>query len=199
MIFPQKGIDAIRALYKASPQDEAARKHDIQVVGEQMCFDLGSRWGNKQRTGVNSRSADSIAYLEDNDTVSVWDIQASNGDILVSAGDPPKYPNLPPSEADFIDCIAFNHMGTEPIPIPEPEPPSNNDDIMEVLNQVILNQEEFKVQQQLILDTVNMHTQMLTDILNQGTGTGFLITYPDYVMRIFGQDVKLTPVPRHNP
>ena len=128
MIFPVRGVEIIRALYDASPQDDAARREDIQKVGEQMVHDLGNKWGNKKRAGLSDdfRSPDSIAYHEDDGTVSVWDIQASSGAILVSAGDPPTHPNLPPSEAAFMPCRPVDHMGGGQPPGPDPEPPAED-------------------------------------------------------------------------
>lgn len=118
MNFPARGIAIIQALYKASPQDDVARRIDIQRVGEQMAHDLGPNWGNKKRAGLSDdfRSPDSIAYREDDGSVSVWDIQASNGAILVHADKPADHPNLPASEAAFMPCVPTNHLGGEPLP-----------------------------------------------------------------------------------
>jgi hypothetical protein len=203
MLFPQEGIEAIRALYKASPQDEPARKRDIQLVGEQMCFDLGNRWGNKKRTGTDDsfRSADSIAYLEPDNSVSVWDIQSSSGVILVSAGSPPTYPNLPPSEASFMPCIPVDHMGNGGGT--EPEPPDDSE-IIAKLDEIIATQGiiiGILEQQQNVL---NVHTAKLDEIitkLNEGSGSGkFTIKYPNYVGRVLGiSNVVLTPIPQENP
>jgi hypothetical protein len=208
MLFPQKGIDAIRALYKASPQDEPARKRDIQLVGEQMCFDLGNRWGNKKRSGTDDsfRSADSIAYLEEDNSVSVWDIQSSSGVILVSAGSPPTYPNIPPSEAAFMPCVPINHMGGDGGE-PEPIPP----DINAKLDLIIKKQDEIIASQSLIfgvleqqqdsLGALNSKMDEALSLLHSGSGSGkFPIKYPNYVGRVLGiSNVVLTPIPQENP
>jgi hypothetical protein len=124
--FPQRGIEIVQALYKASPQDDAARRRDIQKVGEQMAHDLGPQWGNKKRAGVSDdlRSPDSIAFLEADRTCSVWDIQASSGAILVHADKPPDYPHLPMGEATFLPCDPKNHLAGNPLPGEVPDPPS---------------------------------------------------------------------------
>jgi hypothetical protein len=127
MTFPQRGMDIIDALYRGvDPQDDDARRVAIQRVGEQMSFDLGPEWGNKKRTGLSDdfRSADSVAFQEADLTVSVWDIQASSGAILVAAGKPPDYPHLPSDEAEFIQCAPINHLGgPDPDPAPVPDDP----------------------------------------------------------------------------
>lgn len=126
MQFPQRGMEAIAALYTASPQDDDARRRDIRKVGEQLAHDLGPQWGNKKRTGLSDdlRSPDSIAFLEADLTCSVWDIQASNGAILVHAGKEPDYPHLPQGEATFMPCDPKNHMAGNPLPGEVPDPPS---------------------------------------------------------------------------
>ena len=186
MLFPPKGIDAIRALYHANPQDEPARRHDIQLVGEQMCFDLGNKWGNKKRTGLpdTERSADSIAYHEDDGTVSVWDIQSSSGAILVNAGDPPTYPNLPPTEAAFMDCAPIDHMnsngGEQPPPADEAK-----------LDKILANQD-------IILQLLNEHTAMLQALADK-TCEPFKINYPNYRGRVtFLGDTTFFPIPKEN-
>jgi hypothetical protein len=125
MTFPQRGIEIIQALYHASPQDDTARRRDIQKVGEQLCHDLGPQWGNKKRAGVSDdlRSPDSIAFLEADLTVSVWDIQASSGAILVHAGKAPDYPHLGMGEAAFMPCDPKNHLAGNPLPGEVPNPP----------------------------------------------------------------------------
>lgn len=185
MIFPPKGIDAIRALYHANPQDEEQRKHDIKLVGEQMCFDLGNRWGNKKRTGLDDtfRSADSISYLEDDNTVSVWDIQRSDGVIIVNAGDPPTFPNISPAEATFMECDPVNHMGGD-----NGEPPPADD---EKLDQILANQ-------QIIINLLNEHTMMLQMIIDNPQGA-FKITYPEYRGRVtLLGNTTFVPIPKEN-
>lgn len=188
MLFPPKGIDAIRALYHANPQDEEQRKHDIKLVGEQMCFDLGNRWGNKKRTGLDDtfRSADSISYLEDDSTVSVWDIQRSDGVIIVNAGDPPTFPNISPAEATFMECDPVNHMGGD-----NGEPPPPDGEVNEKLNQILANQEAIMIVQQ-------EHTAMLQALADK-VCEPFNINYPDYRGRVtFLGDTTFFPVPRKN-
>lgn len=125
MNMPARAVEIIHALFKANPQDDAARRVDIQKVGEQLVFELGRKWGNKKRAGFGDefRSPDSVAYDEDNGTVSVWDVQTSAGVITVFEGKGPDHPFLPPSEAAFIPCEPVNHLGVaEP---DEPDQPEN--------------------------------------------------------------------------
>lgn len=188
MIFPPKGIDAIRELYHANPQDEEARKRDIKLVGEQMCFDLGNRWGNKKRTGLDDtfRSADSIAYLEDDSTVSVWDIQRSDGVIIVNAGDPPTFPNLSPAEATFMECDPVDHVGGD-----NGEPPLPDGEINEKLNQILANQE-------VIMNVQQEQNQILQMILDKPQAP-FDINYPDYRGRVtLLGNTTFVPIPKKN-
>lgn len=122
--FPAKAMEAVNALYAGvNPQDDDARKVAIKRTCEQLAADLGPRWGGKKRAGLpdDYRSPDSLAFSEEDGSVSVWDIQASSGAILVHAGKAPDYPRLPPSEAAFMPCEPRNHMGA---PGPGTSPPS---------------------------------------------------------------------------
>ena len=113
-LFPQRGVEIIDTLYRGvNPQDDGARRIRIKITCEQFTHDLGVRWGGKKRAGLtdDSRSPDSIAYLEADQTVSVWDIQLSSGAIDVSAGKPANHPNLPASDATFMPCDARDHIG----------------------------------------------------------------------------------------
>lgn len=122
--FPQRGVEIIQALYLANPQNDDERRVAIVKVCEQMKHDLGDQWGNKKRAGLSDAflSPDSIAFLEADLSVSVWDVQASSGQILVHAGKLADHPRLPASEATFMPCRAVNHMGSTPPPDPDPVP-----------------------------------------------------------------------------
>ena len=127
--FPARGVEIVNELYAGvNPQDDNARRVSIHRTCSQLVFELGPRWGNKKRAGLSDdfRSPDSLAYLEDDSAVSVWDIQASSGAILVHAGKPPDYPRLPSSEAAFMPCAPANYLMPQPPPpvvIPPSAPP----------------------------------------------------------------------------
>lgn len=197
-------MEAIRALYKASHTDEPARKRDIKLVGEQMSFDLGDRWGNKKRTGLSDddRGADSIAFHEDNGTVSVWDIQSSiDGSIHVNAGDPPTFPNLPTNEATFIPCEPINHMGNGNGNGEEP-PDENDDEIIAKLDEILVKQDVLIHMANQQTEILNQHTVMLQQIIDKPIGSAepFPIIYPTYSFRdIFGRTQTMQPQPPMNP
>lgn len=127
--FPARGVEIINALYKGvNPQDDGARRIAIVRVCEQMRFDLGALWSNKVRTGLDPKfftSPDSIAWSAgDDQPVSVWDVQRSDGFILVHEGKAADHPNIPRDEADTVDCTATNHMGSSgPVDPPPVDPP----------------------------------------------------------------------------
>ena len=139
MNFPGRGVEIVIALYKANPQNDDERRVHIQRTVEQMVYELGPNWGNKKRAGLSDafRSPDSIAYREADGTISVWDVQASSGQILVHDGKPADHPNLSEGEATFMPCAAVNHLGTpqehEPAEPGTPSTPPAGVDIMPVL------------------------------------------------------------------
>lgn len=123
--FPAKAMEAVNALYAGvNPQDDGARRVAIIRTCEQLAADLGPRWGGKKRAGLpdDYRSPDSLAFSEDDGSISIWDIQASSGAILVHAGKTPDYPRVPAAEAAFMACEPKNHMGGPIVGTPPPSP-----------------------------------------------------------------------------
>jgi hypothetical protein len=178
MQFPARGIEIIAALYKASPQDDAARRLDIQKVGEQMAHDLGPQWGNKKRAGVSDdlRSPDSIAFLEADLTCSVWDIQASNGAFLVHAGKEPDFPHLPMGEATFMPCDPKNHLAGNPMPGEVPAPPGQPPAVD--LTPVLAALADLKA----VVERVAAKPE-----------PSIAVTFPNYKGAIFGYGITLRP------
>ena len=181
MTFPIKAEAIVRALYTGvNPQDDEARRIAIQRVGEQLAFSLGPRWGNKKRAGLSDafRSPDSIAYQEDDDTISVWDIQASSGLILVHEGKEADYPHLSPSEATFMVCAPVNHLGlSESVPAPGPTPPNPG------TPKIGARLKAIETELQLIRISLAKLHEKLVDCPN----------FPNYTGRIFGYGVTLRP------
>ena len=120
MLFTTRATEIVHILYAGvDSQDDAMRRVAIRGVCEQIVFELGPQWGNKKRAGLGDefRSPDSIAHLNTDGTIDVWDVQASSGAILVFSGKPPDHPHLPSSEAAFMPCAPVNHLA-----IPNPGP-----------------------------------------------------------------------------
>jgi len=114
-------VEIVNALYTGvNPQDDNARRTRIITVCEQNAAEGLTRWGNKKRAGLSDdfRSPDSIAYLEDDGTISIWDIQLSSGAMDVFPGKPPNYPKDSPANSTFMGCAAVNHLGGPSGPAP---------------------------------------------------------------------------------
>lgn len=129
-VFPPRGVEIVNALYAGTnAQNDDARRLAIRRTCEQMAHDLGAQWGGKKRAGLGDefRSPDSIAVLEANNTISIWDIQLSSGAIDVFPGKPPSYPNDSLSNSAFMPCQPVDHMngggGSGPAPQPQPGQP----------------------------------------------------------------------------
>lgn len=144
MQFPTGGRAIMEKFYELHPElvkgDDNSRRALIKLVGEQFAFSFGPRWGNKKRAGLGDdfRSADSIAYKEDDGSVSVWDTQSgSDFSLLAKDGSEADYPHLPASDAAFMDCNPTDHLNlvipTTPIPPDQgnpgvPKPPMSDED-----------------------------------------------------------------------
>lgn len=121
MQLSQKHVDIVETLYGMNMElakgSEEQRRELTKKIDEQICFDFGKRWGMKARAGgnVNNASKDSIGYLEDDGTVSVWDWQnGTTREPQIHAGKNPDYSHLPTSEAKFIEVDAVNHLSSVP-------------------------------------------------------------------------------------
>jgi hypothetical protein len=118
MLFPAQAAQACDELYErnvslARSDDDNDRRRLTRLIAEQIAFTLGDRWGCKKRAGLGDewQSKDSIAYREDDGTVSVWDWQnGSTRRRAVNAGDQASHANLSPQEAAFMPVSATNHL-----------------------------------------------------------------------------------------
>lgn len=129
--FPPQGVRIIDALAAQHADlawgDDTQRRALVKMIGEQMAFELGPRWGNKKRTGLGDeyRSKDSIGYFEDDGTCSVWDWQdGGTRTRKISEGDAPTYSHLPAKEATCMAVEPRNHLGAAPSPGPVAPTPS---------------------------------------------------------------------------
>lgn len=151
--FPARGVEIVNGLYAGvNPQDDTARRERIKITCEQMRFELGARWGGKRRAGNGTPvSPDSLAYLEPDSSVSIWDIQTSTGAITVFENKPPDYPNDSPANSTFIVCEPVDHLGSVVVPPdpPAPVPPADLgpiekrlQDMEGVLGAILIDQRE---------------------------------------------------------
>jgi hypothetical protein len=112
------------------------------MIQEQFVALWGDRWGGKVRTGLDPAryaSKDGIAYLEDDDTVSVWDWQRGQPrEIILKPESEPNYPHLPKSEATFIKREAVDHLNlVEDREEPDPDPERTLEERVQHLEEVI--------------------------------------------------------------
>ena len=202
MILSVRHIEIINQLYNRNIAlangDDNQRRKLTTMINEQNCFEFGTRWGNKARRVGGTVSKDAIGFLEDDRTVSVWDWQ--NGTTRkpqVKAGDEPDFPHLPLNEAAFIPVSPVDHLSGEQ-PGNGDEDDGDDTDILSKLNEIqsqLLTMQQAQSQQ-------NQYLQQVVDLLRQiivRPSTSFPIIYPNYVGRIFGISITLTPEPRQNP
>lgn len=134
-VFPNGGraiVDGMKAKFPELAVNEDEKQRQLtKKIGEQFVHSYGPAWGNKKRTGLGDefQSKDSMAVVELDGTISVWDMFQGNADVtvLVNDGDLPSHPNLPTSEAAFMPRQPVDHLGTQPDPPPDPDPPSDPD------------------------------------------------------------------------
>ncbi len=129
--FPTGGRELVERMTRKFPElfvnvDEEQRKL-TRKLNEQFAFVYGKQWGGKKRAGVSDamQSKDSMAVLESDGTISIWDMFSSGLDILVHDGQPPNFPNDSPDNSTFMQVMPVNWLGDvdpEPGPDPNPEP-----------------------------------------------------------------------------
>lgn len=142
MKFPEQAARACDELYgkyrELAHGSDADRRRLTRMIAEQTAWAIGDwdearRWGCKKRKGVSDdyQSKDSIAYLEPDGSISVWDWQnGSTRERMVNEGDAPTHAHLSPDEADFMEVAPRNHLGWGDEP---PPPPPPDQELLEVL------------------------------------------------------------------
>ena len=193
--FPEQGMTAIDALYRGvDPKNDDARRVAIRNTCEQMSFFLGPRWGGKKRAGLSDlfRSPDSLAFLEDDSTISIWDVQSGDGAILVFAGKPPDHPKDSPDNSTFMRCDPIDHIGGgNPLPDPDPVPlpPADLADIHRKLDELLQRSIELGVgyhELKFQLDTIRMQIEEVKVLASR--------PFPNYHGRLFGvSPITLVP------
>jgi hypothetical protein len=125
----QRSADAndVATLNRMWPSETRVGGMGEGVPGAAAALRPNAAHGGKKRTGLPDtfRSSDSIAYLEDDNSVSIWDVQISSGPID-HAGKAPNHPNDSPENSTFMVCEPRHHIGgIIPVPptVPEPAPP----------------------------------------------------------------------------
>jgi len=109
-------------------------------IQQQFVHQYGDRWGGKKRAGVDDslKSKDSMAYRESGGC-STWDMFQGNpaATILVHDGAPPDFPDMPPSEAEFMEVTGRDWLGVPTIPdVPATDNDEKLDEILETLTKV---------------------------------------------------------------
>lgn len=179
MRLTKRQVDIVNALYSANKTlaegtDDERRKL-TKMINEQICFEFGPRWGMKARENgnINNASKDSIAFLEDNGTISVWDWQ--NGTTRkpqIHEGDEPDYPNLPTTEAKFIPVDPVDHLRNSP----PSNGDDNNDDTKDDIKTILANQ----VQIAQILADISQTQSNLLEVLKSLVARQF----PEYEAKL---------------
>ena len=129
-VIPHGGREIIERMTRKFPElfvnvDEEQRKLTTKIA-QQFVFVYGLQWGNKKRAGLSDdfKSKDSLACLESDATISIWDMFSSGLDILVQDGQAPAFPNDSPGNTTFMPVEPFNWLG-DAGPEP-PDPPPDN-------------------------------------------------------------------------
>lgn len=165
-LFPQGGRAVVDAMCAKFPElfvnDDEKQRVLTQRIGEQFAFTFGTQWGNKKRAGLSDafRSKDSIAALEADGTVSIWDMFQGSSPVvvLVSDGKPPDFPNDSPANTTFMPCTPFDHLGGGGGPQPEPEPDPALEARVKALEDALVVQEGINQQ---LADTLNAQGERL--------------------------------------
>ena len=190
MTFPVDAFDVMRQLYAKFPVlvqgDEDQRRVLIRICAEQIAYVLGARWGNKKRAGLGDafRSKDSIAYLEDDGTCSVWDTQHGvTRALIVRAGSEPNYPHLPVSDATFMTVQPTDHLGLDQ-PVPDPGPSVPNPGTPDIGARLTAIDRELQL---IRLSLAKLHEKPAPVM------PAPVIVFPEYTGKLFGYTITLRP------
>lgn len=183
--------------------DENQRRQLTQKIAEQVNFEFGPRYGMKARAGgnISNASKDSLAYLEDDTTVSVWDWQ--NGTTRkpqVVPGMEPTHPHLPLNEAKFITVSPVNHLNTPDTNDGDEDDDNDDDYIQELtkaLNEMNDNLKAIRTDNVRMLENQMAIMQAIQLILDKPTPPiePHLVIFPEYEGQI-GWSGKVTLKPK---
>jgi len=136
--FPARGvaiIDALLSKYLVLAQgSDEERRRLTGFIAQQMCFELGEKWGTKSADRYRPPSKDGLAHRNDDGTIDIWDWQ--NGTTRarqVQVGDAPTVAN---ATQYFIAVERVNVLGVPVAPPPPPPPPpvDPNDELARVID-----------------------------------------------------------------
>lgn len=156
-----------------------------------------SNIGVLEKTSGNNYKGYSTDILIHHDGT-FWDIATDDGRQALPVNGGPQFdPALASRWRQPTKELAGLENGE---PIPEPEPPPN-DDVLELLNHIVHQNEVIIAQNTAIQGHLDAQDATLQLILNKPSeAEKFKITYPNYTGRLFGvSNVTLTPEPRENP
>jgi hypothetical protein len=123
VVFPNGGRSVVEQMCAKFPDlhvnDDAKQRELTKRCQQQFAYQWGNRWGGKKRAGGGDPSKDSMAYLEPSGNCSTWDMFQGNSaaTILVHDGAPPDFPDMPPTDAEFIPATARDWLG---VPVTAP-------------------------------------------------------------------------------
>lgn len=188
MQLSQRHVDIVEALFglniNLARGNDDQRRELTQKIDEQICHEFGKRWGMKARAGGNigNASKDSIAYLEDDGTVSVWDWQnGTTREPQIRAGMEPNYSHLPTSEAKFIEVQPVNHLSS----VPDDD---EDDPLIPILKKIADTQQTIMENQVRLAQAIQLLLDKPAPDINIPP-----IKFPDYKGSIFGFNVTLKP------
>lgn len=199
MRLSQRHVDIVEALYGLNIDlargDDNQRRQLTQKIDEQIAFEFGPRWGMKARAGGNigNASKDSIAYLEADGTVSVWDWQnGSTREPQVKVNDEPTYPNLPTSEAKFIAVEPVNHLDGE---VPDDDDDDEEAALAAILKKIVDNTDQILANQATILQNQARTHELIQLLIDKPLPEFPPVKFPEYKGSVLGFGITLKPQP----
>lgn len=128
--FPARGVAIIDALLAAFPAlakgNDDERRALTGFIAEQICFELGAKWGTKRADKGRPASKDGLAFLNADNTIDIWDWQnGTTRDRQVRAGAAPTESH---STQVFIPVTPIDHLGAAVVPGQPPAPPELDSD-----------------------------------------------------------------------
>jgi hypothetical protein len=190
--FPQRGQEIIDALY-AQNTPLATGTLDQQrlltrLIGEQMAFEFGPRWGIKAAATDRPIGPSEIAFNAP--PLFIWRWSDGDGHVTGLAGSPLHPPLLEPLDQTagqvFIRCDPIDHLNVStttpsPRPAPSPAPVTDIDHLMAIVAR--LNALETRVA--MLSDHVVSVDRIADEALHR--------PYPRYVAKWFGITIVSKP------
>lgn len=168
MNFPQGATAIVNLLYgehvTLAEGTDDSRRQLTMLIAQTFAARFGPRWGVKATSKTAPQSKDSIAFDNMDGTFDSWDWQ--NGTTKapqVRDGQPPTFPRI--GNQFFINVMPHDWLAqVAPVAEPAAPAPPSRDEQLELLGRVLVEVQDLRADQNVLIDALAKTRSDLTDL-----------------------------------